>query len=103
MKGKISYVDQNHFLHQAVNAIFSAVTLGILTWGVGLTFYWSHWRPVDERQYKSLPCWFQERAREIAACFLFCFYVYLFFVQDFKKIHVITSLNACGHKWVDIF
>ncbi len=31
MKGKISYIDQNHFLHQAVNIFFSAVTLGILT------------------------------------------------------------------------
>ncbi len=34
MKGKISYIDQNHFLHQAVNMFFSAVKLGILTWGV---------------------------------------------------------------------
>ncbi len=31
MKGKISYIDQNLFLHQAVNIFFSAVTLGILT------------------------------------------------------------------------
>ena len=34
MKGKISYIDQNHFLNQAVNMFFSAVKLGILTWGV---------------------------------------------------------------------
>ncbi len=34
MKGKISYIDQNMFLHQAVNIIFSAVKLGFLTWGV---------------------------------------------------------------------
>ncbi len=34
MKGEISYIDQNHFLHQAVNMFFSAVKLGILTWGV---------------------------------------------------------------------
>ncbi len=34
MKGKISYIDQNIFLHQAVNVFFSAVNLGILTWGV---------------------------------------------------------------------
>ncbi len=34
MKGKISYIDQNNFLHQAVNMFFSAVKLGILTWGV---------------------------------------------------------------------
>ncbi len=33
-KGKISYIDQNHFLYQAVNIFFSAVKLGILTWGV---------------------------------------------------------------------
>ncbi len=33
MKGKISFIDQNHVLYQAVN-IFSAVKLGILTWGV---------------------------------------------------------------------
>ncbi len=34
MKGKISYIDQNHFLNQAVNIFSSAVKLGILTWGV---------------------------------------------------------------------
>ncbi len=34
MKGKISYIDQNHFLYQEVNILFSAVKLGILTWGV---------------------------------------------------------------------
>ncbi len=34
MKGKICYIDQNNFLHQAVNVFFSAVKLGILTWGV---------------------------------------------------------------------
>jgi len=34
MKGKISNVDQNHFLNQAVNMFFSAVKLVILTWGV---------------------------------------------------------------------
>ncbi len=34
MKGKISYIAQNNFLHQAVNMFFSAVNLGILTWGV---------------------------------------------------------------------
>ncbi len=33
-KGKISYIDQNHFLYQAVNIFFSAVKLGILTWEV---------------------------------------------------------------------
>ncbi len=31
MKGKISDIDQNHFLYQAVNMFFSAVKLGILT------------------------------------------------------------------------
>ncbi len=31
MKGKISYIDQNLFLNQAVNMFFSAVKLGILT------------------------------------------------------------------------
>ncbi len=42
MKGKISYIDQNHFLHQAVNIFFSAVTLGILTLrSMGLTPFWS--------------------------------------------------------------
>ncbi len=35
MKGKISYIDQNNFLNQAVNMFFfSAVKLGILIWGV---------------------------------------------------------------------
>ncbi len=34
MKGKVSYIDQNHFLYQAVNILFSTVKLGILTWGV---------------------------------------------------------------------
>ncbi len=34
MKGKISYIDLNHFLYQAVNILFSAVKLGILTWAV---------------------------------------------------------------------
>ncbi len=34
IKGKISYIDQKHFLYQAVNLFFSAVKLGILTWGV---------------------------------------------------------------------
>ncbi len=34
MKGKISYIDQNHFLYEAVNILFSAVKLDILTWGV---------------------------------------------------------------------
>ncbi len=35
MKGKITYIDQNIFWHQAVNMFFSAVKLGILTWGGG--------------------------------------------------------------------
>uniref|UniRef100_A0A8C2D121 ATP-binding cassette, sub-family G (WHITE), member 2a n=1 Tax=Cyprinus carpio TaxID=7962 RepID=A0A8C2D121_CYPCA len=39
MKGKINYIDQNIFLNQAVNMFFSAVKLGILTWGVyGIDF-----------------------------------------------------------------
>ncbi len=33
-KGKISNIDQNHFLYQAVNILFSTVKLGILTWRV---------------------------------------------------------------------
>ncbi len=33
-KGKICYIDQNHFLYQAVNQFFSAVNLVILTCGV---------------------------------------------------------------------
>ncbi len=50
MKGKISYIDQNHFLHQAVNMFFSDVKLGILTWGVyGIDS--SPQRPVDELQF----------------------------------------------------
>ncbi len=36
MKGKISDKDQNHFLYQAVNILFSSVKLGILTWGGGV-------------------------------------------------------------------
>ncbi len=41
---------------------FSAVKLGILTWeSIGLTPAASLKRPVDELQFKSLPCWFQER------------------------------------------
>ncbi len=48
---------------------FSAVKLGILTWGVyGID---SLLQPassgVDELQFKSLPCWFQEREWEVAA------------------------------------
>ncbi len=34
MKGKIIYIEQNNFFNQAVNMFFSAVKLGILTWGV---------------------------------------------------------------------
>jgi len=42
MKGKISYTDQNHFLHQAVNISFSAIKLAILTWvSMGLTLFCS--------------------------------------------------------------
>ncbi len=33
MKGKISDIDQNHFLQKAVNMLFSAVKLSVLTWG----------------------------------------------------------------------
>ncbi len=44
MKSKINYIDQNHFLYQAVNILFSAVKLGILT-GVGNY----------ELQFESLP------------------------------------------------
>ncbi len=33
MKGKISYIDQNHFLNQAVNMFSSVVKLDILPWG----------------------------------------------------------------------
>ncbi len=54
MKGKISYIDQNHFLYHIINTIFSAVKLGILTWGgggcMGLTPFWSL-RQVDELQF----------------------------------------------------
>ncbi len=35
MKGKISYIDQNHFLYKAVNTFISAVKLGILIWRGG--------------------------------------------------------------------
>ncbi len=35
MKGIISYIDQNNFLYQTVNMFFSAVKLGIITWGGG--------------------------------------------------------------------
>jgi len=31
-KDKINHIDQNYFLHQAVNTFVSAVKLGILTW-----------------------------------------------------------------------
>jgi len=44
MKGKISYIDQKQFSHQAVNIYFSAVKLGILTWGIysmELTPFWT--------------------------------------------------------------
>ncbi len=55
MKGKISYIDQNLFLHQAVNMFFSTVKLGILTWGVygidSLLQPASLQRPVDELQF----------------------------------------------------
>ncbi len=36
MKGKISDLDQNHFLYQTVNILSSAVKFGILTWGGGV-------------------------------------------------------------------
>ncbi len=29
-------------------------------------------RPVDELQFKSLPCWLQDRDLEVAACILIC-------------------------------
>ncbi len=57
MKGKISYIDQNHFLHQAANILFSAVKLDILIWGGGgglwdwLPFAASLQWPVDELQF----------------------------------------------------
>ncbi len=34
MKGKISYIDQNLFFEPGCKLVFSAVKLGILTWGV---------------------------------------------------------------------
>ncbi len=50
MKGKISYIDQNIFLHQAVIMFFSAVKLGILTWD-WLSFAASLQWPVNELQF----------------------------------------------------
>ncbi len=54
MKVKISYIDQNNFLHQAVNMFFSAVKLGILTLGVYGTY--SLLEPVSSGQ--SMNCSF---------------------------------------------
>ncbi len=34
MKGKISYIDQNTFFEAGCKHVFSALKLGILTWGV---------------------------------------------------------------------
>ncbi len=67
MKGKISYIDQNIFLHQAVNRFFSAVKLGILTWGVYEID--SLLQPASSGQSIncSFQCWFHEREQEVAA------------------------------------
>ncbi len=69
MKGKISYIDQNNFLNQAVNIFFSAVKLGILTWGVNgvdsllqpassgqsMNYSLSHFRVGFKRESRRLP------------------------------------------------
>ncbi len=66
MKGKISYIDQNHFLHQAVNMFFSAVKLGILTWGVyGID---SLLQPASSGQSMNCTRGLHEREREVATC-----------------------------------
>ncbi len=47
MKGKISYIDQNHVLHQAVNMFFCSKVGHFNMGGV----YASLQRPVDELQF----------------------------------------------------
>jgi len=54
MKGKIIFVDQNHNLYQAMNIFFSAVKLGILTWG--LMRFCSLLEPVPRGQ--SMHCYY---------------------------------------------
>ncbi len=54
MKAKISYIDQNHFLYQAVNILFSAVNLGILTWAV----YGTHFLLEPASSGQSMNCSF---------------------------------------------
>ncbi len=68
MKGKISYIDQNRFLRQAVNMFFSAVKWGILTWGVyGID---TPLQPASSSQLMNCSFshfWLYEREREVAA------------------------------------
>ncbi len=54
MKGKISYIDQNHFLHQDVNMFFFCCKVGHFNMGSlwdWLPFAASLQRPVDELQF----------------------------------------------------
>ncbi len=63
MKGKISCIDQNIFLQQAVNMFFSAVKLDILTWvvygidssGQSVNCSFSHFRVGFTRESGRLP------------------------------------------------
>ncbi len=73
MKGKISYIDQNNFLHQDVNMFFSAVKLGILSWenmvygiesllqpassGQSMNYSLSHFRVGFTRESGKFPVW----------------------------------------------
>ncbi len=93
-KGKISYIDQNNFLHQAVNKFFSAVKLGILTWGVYgidsllqpassgqfMNCSFSHFRVGFTRESGRLPLGFRLTTRVRCLCTLV---IQLSFSSDF--------------------
>ncbi len=73
MKGKISDIDQNHFLYQAVNLLFSAVKLGILTWGGGGGGGVSLLEPASSGQsmnysFSHFCVGFTRESSEVAAC-----------------------------------
>ncbi len=76
MKGKFSYIDQNHFLYQAVKIFFFCYKLGHFTWGVyGID---SFLEPASSSQSMNCsfshflvkPTRFYEREREVAAWYL---------------------------------
>ncbi len=72
MEGKICYIDEKHFLYQAVNILFFCCKVGYFNMGGGVYGTDSLLEPASSGQsmncsFSHVRAWLHEREREVAA------------------------------------